>query len=130
MKVSDIYNDFKTALRRLANVLSSFDPAPDIIVGGDFNLPHVKWPDGSPLPGASTEEQLMLNFLNEISNTLFLHQLVAEPTHKDGNVIDLVLVNNLYLVFGCEIQPVIRTISHHSSGVMSTDALYFVKTTT
>ena len=97
--------DFKLAMKRLMDVLTSFSPFPDIIIGGDFNLPHVSWPSRSPATGASTEEQLMLNFLNEFSNTMFLHQIVTKPTHKDGNVLDLVLVNNLDIVFGYELHP-------------------------
>ena len=62
----------------------------------------------------------MLNFLNEFSNTLFLHQIVTKPTHKDGNVLDLVLVNNLDIVFGYEVQPVLKTTSNHSAVVVTT----------
>ena len=85
-------------MKQLTNLLIMFSPFPDIIIGGDFNLPHVIWPSGSPATGASTEEQVMLNILNEFSNTLFRHQIGAKPTHNAGNILDLVLVNNLDIV--------------------------------
>ena len=62
-----------------------------------------------------------LYFLNKFSNTLFLHQIVTKPTHKDGNVLDLVLANNLDIVFGYEVQPGLKTTSHHSSVVVTTE---------
>ena len=111
--------NFKYAMKQLTNVLIRFSPFPDIIIGGDFNLTHVSWPNRSPATGASTEEQLMLNTLNEFSNTLFLHQIAAKPTHKEGNILDLVLINNLDIVFGYEVQPVLKPTSHHSAIVVT-----------
>ena len=69
--------DFKLAMMHLMDVLTGFSPFPDIIIRGDFNLPHVSWSSVSPAAGASTEEQLMLYFLSKFSNTLlvFLHQM-------------------------------------------------------
>ena len=40
--------DLKAALNKLVSSLSEITPAPDIILGGDFNLPHVSWPEGEP----------------------------------------------------------------------------------
>ena len=39
-------NDLRVALNKLVSGLAGLNPAPDIILGGDFNLPHVSWPEG------------------------------------------------------------------------------------
>ena len=37
--------DLKTALRKLVNALEGITALPDIIIGGDFNLLHVNFPE-------------------------------------------------------------------------------------
>ena len=87
-------SNLKTALDKLVAGLAGLSPAPDITLGGDFNLPHVSWPAGTPSQGASVEEKHMLNYLNEMCNELLLTQVIKTSTHKDGNILDLVFVNN------------------------------------
>ena len=99
---------------------------PDIIVGGDFNLPHASWPEGLPKSGATVSERQMLNALNEFSNELYLSQIVTKPTHKDGNILDLVFVNNQSLIHDCTNIPVLQSTSHHYIVEVSTP--YKVKT--
>ena len=106
--------DLKIALNRLVSGLSEITPTPDIVLGGDFNLPHVSWPEGDPISGASLNDKLMLNHLNEMCNELLLSQIVKNPTHKDGNVLDLVFVNNRSLVHNTSVLPVLQSTSHHS----------------
>ena len=74
--------DFTIPLNRAKSVLSEISPSPDIIFGGDFNLPHVSWPVGSPKTRCSPEERKMLNGLNEFCNDLFLTQHVRLPTQR------------------------------------------------
>ena len=71
---------------------------PKFIIVGDFNLPYMSWPGGGCKPGASNEERLKINVLNELCNGIFLHQIVHVPIHKDGNTLDLVFTNNLDLI--------------------------------
>ena len=56
----------------------------------------------------------MLNRLNEMCNELLLSQIVTNPTHKDGNILDLVFVNNHSLVHNTSVLPVLQSTSHHS----------------
>ena len=112
--------DLKLALNKLVNNLEKITPAPDIILGGDFNLPHTDWPDATPSKGASVDEKSMLNIINEMCNNLLLTQVVTGPTHKDGNTLDLVFVNNLALVHNTTAVPVLQSTSHHSIIQIST----------
>jgi hypothetical protein len=113
-------NDFMEALNKVKIKLAEIHPTPDIIMGGDFNLPHAIWPDGTPKQGATYSEKQMLNTLNEFSNDLCLSQMITSPTHKDGNILDLLLVNNTSLVHQYSIIPVLHSTSHHSIIQVST----------
>ena len=105
----------KQPLTKLKQVLYDLkDPTPDIIITGDFNLPHTKWPEGIPTPGATSDEKLMINILNNLSDEFFLMQLITEPTHKSGNTLDLILVNNERLVHHYTCSKTNLSISHHS----------------
>ena len=119
--------DFNIPLMRAKNAILSLNPTPDIIMGGDFNIPHATWPEGSPSNGATNCERSILNSLNEFSNELFLCQYVTKPTHKDGNILDLVFVNNPSLIHCCTVIPVLQSTSHHSIVEVSTS--YLVKNT-
>ncbi len=62
-----------------------------IVLAGDFNMPHINWEDFS-----STEAVDQL-FLDSFSN-LGLEQLVNDPTHTKGNILDLLLTDRPQLV--------------------------------
>ena len=54
-------SQFKEAIDVTSSFISSLDgPLPNIIFCGDFNLPHICWPDGTPLPLASKDERLLV----------------------------------------------------------------------
>ena len=61
---------------------------------GDFNLPHVSWPEGTPCTGASREEKTMAQDLSELMEEHFLFQQIQKSTHRRGNVLDLCFCNN------------------------------------
>ena len=117
--------DFSIPLARAKNAISGLTPTPDIIMGGDFNLPHASWPEGTPTNGATIDEREMLNFLNELCNDLFMTQFVTESTHKDGNTLDLVFSNNSSLIHSCNIVPVLHSTTHHS--IVQIETVYKVK---
>ena len=72
----------------------------DIIIGGDFNLPKVDWNNGqaSTLSPCIRPIRLMAAELRCFCDEFFLKQVVNEPTHKDGNILDLVFTNNMDLI--------------------------------
>ena len=96
--------EFKQAVTRIREVLSSTaSPTPDILLCGDFNLPHVTWLDGQPLTGASRDEQKMIDDLIGLANEHFLTQFVHQPTHRQGNILDLICSNNPRIVHNLNI---------------------------
>ena len=68
--------------------------SPNVILCGDFNLPHLSWPDGNITTEASGEEKEMINALKDFMNEFYLTQCIYEPTHQKGNTLDLLLTNN------------------------------------
>ena len=72
------------------NLVSQSPPAPDIVIMGDFNLPHGDWSGGESAQGATGDEGDMVRALNELTSSHFLVQQVECPTHKDGGMLDLI----------------------------------------
>ena len=57
-------------------MLKSMEPIPDIIFGGDFNLPNISWPFGTPGPKSSPDERLMIDSLINYRLILYFGLLV------------------------------------------------------
>ena len=53
----------------------------------DFNLPHIDW--SIPKSFGNQSHNYFINFCFELS----LQQMITEPTHSDGNILDLLLCN-------------------------------------
>merc|ERR1711895_132724 len=66
------FKNYLTKLKKFLKTLPS--PTPDIIMMGDFNLPHADWISGQCTSGASTDEQEMVRALYELSLEYFLIQ--------------------------------------------------------
>lgn len=62
------------------------NPSTDIIITGDFNLPDINW---DTLSSTSTSSNALCDFIFDNSLT----QLIDQPTHVKGNILDLVLSN-------------------------------------
>ena len=87
--------EFRQPLNRIRDLLSTLsDPVPDILLCGDFNLPHAVWPEGAIRTGASQEERIMIGDLVDIAQEFFLFQLITQSTHRRGNMLDLLFSNN------------------------------------
>jgi len=100
------YKEFSAYLKELKKFLSSLpSPSPDIVMMGDYNLPHADWISGQCSSGASTNEQEMVRALYELSLDYFLVQQYDGPTHRDGNTIDLLFTNNTDMVHNVEALP-------------------------
>ena len=88
-------------------------PTPEIVLCGDFNLPHVQWPEGKCRTGVSTDERIMLEQITELANNHFLSQYICKATHIKGNTLDLIYTNNPDLIHSYNCVNVSSTISDH-----------------
>ena len=102
-ELSEVLNKLNETLTNLPS------PTPDIIIMGDFNLPHVlpgTWKNGLTKPGISNEndESKMISSIQNIVDEYFLEQLIDLPTHEDGNILDLIFTNNMEMLhsFSCD----------------------------
>ena len=98
------------AVRKVVEELDKFlasqsPPAPDIVIMGDFNLPHGDWSGGESAQGAAGDEGDMVRALNELTSSHFLVQQVECPTHKDGGMLDLIFTNNGDLIHNFNVLP-------------------------
>ena len=91
--------EFKQLTQALSNYLMELpSPTLDLIICGDLNLPHADWENGKCQPGATKDEQQMVQELHTLTTKNFMVQYVDEPTHRDGNTLDLLFSNNSDLV--------------------------------
>ena len=103
--------------KKFTNKLNEFlrelpTPSPDILLMGDFNLPNANWISGECKTGASSDERAMVKNLYEIATEHFLVQQIEGPTHRAGNLLDLVFTNNAQLVHSYTATPTVQ--SDHS----------------
>ena len=116
--------EFRRALKKLSDEiyqLSINNTVPGIVLGGDFNLPHVNWKMNCVNPGAKSDELSMIKLLEDFGNEHFLVQHVDIPTHLEGNTLDLILTNNyswIHSVRGIEPLP---SLSHHKIVIVATE---------
>ena len=114
--------ELKAALNKIQEaVMKLGDPLPDIIFGGDFNLPHVRWPDCARSAKCVKTEREMIQSLNNFLCCFCLHQIVTKPTHIGGNLLDCIFVNNELLVHAVNVNEVLPSISHHKVVEVSTN---------
>ena len=80
--------EFKNTLQLIQNN-NKFD---QLIICGDFNLPHIDWSTGS-----ATNNDLIHNHFTKTVKDNYLWQLVNSPTRGD-NILDLILTNTPNIV--------------------------------
>ena len=105
------FNELVHSLSEKMRPLES--PLPDIVFGGDFILPNIDWLEKTSST-CTKEVRNMAAVLESFSTEFFLEQYVTQPTHKDGNTLDLVLVNNDDLILDIQVIPCLQTVTHHS----------------
>ena len=107
--------EFKAAIEKLSSSIAELpEPTPNIIIGGDFNLPHAVWPECSSSSGSSSDEKSQIETMKKFMDEHFLQQHINGATHSAGNTLDLVLTNNSSLLhsFQCHI-PLASTSDHY-----------------
>ena len=86
-------------LDNLKEMIELYGEANNSILLGDFNLPDIEWsldPPKGKVKASSCRKALHQRALDYFVEA-DLAQLVDKPTHKHGNTLDLVLVNNALL---------------------------------
>ena len=84
-------NSDQNYISDLTEYLSSLRHTENLIILGDLNLPDVNW--GSLSGMSFISSSLCEEFFN-----LNLSQLVTEPTHNKGNLLDVILTNTSELI--------------------------------
>ena len=59
------------------------------------------WLEGHAGVGAGRDEQIMIDDLLGLANEYFLTQLIQQPTHRQGNTLDLIFSNNPMIIHSC-----------------------------
>ena len=86
---------FKSFLSEVDRVFKELPtPTPDVLLCGDFNLPHAEWNSGT-CSGANPDEKSMFEDLKSLSTEHSLTQMIDGPTHRHGNTLDLIFTNNI-----------------------------------
>ena len=81
-------------VRSMCKVIESiFTIDRPLLVIGDFNLPKICW-HTSYFPEGESPESLFFNVCQDLN----LFQMITEPTHKAGGVLDLLLVSSPELI--------------------------------
>ena len=105
---------FSELLQTLTGEINSLSsPEPTIVIAGDLNLPHAKWPACEAGPGSTADEKQMISLMQEFANQHFLMQMVTEPTHRAGNVLDVIFTNASDIFPKIEVLPSYPISSHH-----------------
>ena len=91
-------NEFVECLQVVEDYFKEKNLTEKIMIFGDFNFPHVKWNsyEDTVIPtisGAPKEEQIQFEKLLELTDSLFLEQLVVKPT-RVNNTLDLIFTND------------------------------------
>ena len=116
--------ELSQALHAISNAISQLEGTPDILICGDFNMPHANWeaidrehrsPDGA-----------LFDTLSQFQNKHFLSQMINVPTHKSGNTLDLVLTNNRQLINEFSSFPT-KFSDHHLIDISSHFKSHFAK---
>jgi hypothetical protein len=93
------------------------------IILGDFNLPGINWLSDPPNPKHScVQANIHKEFIIDILSYGY-SQLIQQPTHVKGNILDLVLTNKHDLIHNLTIHP--NTYSDHN--IISFSLLTLVK---
>ena len=87
------------------------------LILGDFNFPNINW-DNCTVSSRHMGQDIFLDRMVSLG----LSQLIREPTHRSGNVLDLVFVSEPNLIQNLEVKPPIPGCDHHLvTGLISTN---------
>ena len=79
-------------LENITQLLNGNDLAHPVIMVGDFNLSDLKWPSGVGSIKPTSNRKYFHKEAVDLFKEHDFYQLINEPTHKRGNILDLVFV--------------------------------------
>jgi len=85
--------ELSQAITKIDSAIESVQSTPTLIICGDYNLPNINWIEGQP---HSTHNQLAAT-ISSFQSRQLLSQIVKKPTHKAGNILDLIFTNDRQL---------------------------------
>ena len=113
--------ELNQALQEIGNAIDALEGIPDILLGGDLNIPHANWQASEPSSGNASTNGLYNEMLS-LQNKYFLSQMINVPTHRAGNILDLLFTNNQQLINEVHALPsnfsdhyVVEIASHYKS---------------
>ena len=100
--------EFMELITSLHKKLQSMEGcAPEIYIFGDFNVPHTTINNVyQPTPNCNNQ---LVHILNDFMANFNLIQTIHKPTHRNGNILDFLLTNNLDSVFNYQCTPTIQS---------------------
>lgn len=95
---------FQPVITKLNSVLESLsNPMPELVVVGDFNLPHVCWQKLKTTHGGTNQDKIQAELLFTFTEQWCLNQIIDAPT-RGTNILDLIFTNNDELIHGLNIE--------------------------
>ena len=98
------------AISKIENMLEELQGTPNIIFCGDFNIPNTNWSEEVE-PDRSKDNSLAA-VIKSFQTKYLLNQMVYKPTHKSGNILDLIFTNNKQLFNEIHVIPTTHS-DHH-----------------
>lgn len=97
------------AITKIENMLEELQGTPNIIFCGDFNIPNTNW---SEIESDQSKDNSLATVIKSFQTKHLLNQMVHKPTHKSGNILDLIFTNNKQLFNEIHVIPTTRS-DHH-----------------
>ena len=91
--------------RLLIDTLRNLVDCPSYVICGDFNFPDISW---NPPVASQNISKDFLRFI-QIEG---IKQIISEPTHHSGNILDLVLTSDKFLINSLHMGPPMSTSDH------------------
>ena len=81
------------AITKIEETIEKIEGSPSLILCGDFNLPNINWSEGQP----HDTQNKMVTTLATFQSRQLLSQMIKQPTHSEGNILDLIFTNDRQL---------------------------------
>ncbi|KAK3879590.1 hypothetical protein Pcinc_015877 [Petrolisthes cinctipes] len=83
------------------------DPAPTVVMNGDFSLPIIKW-ESLEVYGGSADARQQAKLLLDFANEFMLIENITQPTRGD-NILDLFFTSNEELLYNIRVEDTIMS---------------------